>query len=75
MEIITLDSEETINTKNNSNNHVNKHLLGNYSNFFDQNEEYDLNKNILIEVEIIYYDKAFQANNKEKSKISNDSLK
>lgn len=69
MEIISLDPEETINTNNNNKNLVNNHLLGTYSNFFNKREAYDLNQNILIEIEIIHYDKAFRANNIEKSKI------
>lgn len=59
MEILSNDNEEVYYLNNNSNKCTNgNYLLSKYSNFFQNKEMYDLQNNIIIEIEIIYSDKS-----------------
>ena len=64
MEIITLDNYEP---RNSSNINENEYLIGSYNNYLNKKPENDLHKNILIEIEIIYYEKNSLVNDIEKS--------
>lgn len=67
MEIISLDNDEP---RNSSNINENNHLIGSYTDFFNKRPGHDLQKNILIEIEIIYYEKNSEENNNyNKSKL------
>lgn len=54
MELITSDNEDL---KSTSNVKENKYLLSSYNNYLNKQPYHDLQKNILIEIEIIYYEK------------------
>jgi len=62
MEIIIQDEEYNF-----SNNSKNNNLIGNHFKYFENRESHNLEKNILIEIEITHIDKNFHENNQQKS--------
>jgi len=70
MEIITLDDSDAIRKCSLSNLKENNYLIGSYTKYLNKKPDHDLHKNILIEVEIIYYEKNLLVDENDKSKFT-----